>query len=107
MIYSKNMYIGGQLDEGRSRVEVIANEKTQANDCGDGGLTTYVFTGDLARTERYAAALRYGEVQINGVKYDIDLPHGGMGQSVIGHDCSHLALHDYLTIKRISRAIAA
>ena len=60
---------------------------------------------DLAKAERYAAGLRYGEVQINGVKYDIDLPHGGIGQSGIGHDCSHLALHDYLVLKRITRAL--
>ncbi len=77
----------------------------QANDCEEGGLTAYVFTQDLARAERYAAGLRYGEVQINGVKYDIDLPHGGIGQSGIGHDCSHLALQDYLHIKRITRAL--
>ncbi len=79
----------------------------KANDCEDGGLTAYVFTRDLARAERYARTLRYGEVQINGVKYDIDLPHGGVGQSGIGHDCSYLALHDYLSIKRITRAIGA
>ncbi len=79
----------------------------RANDCDDGGLTAYVFSGDIGKAERYAAALRYGEVQINGVKYDIDLPHGGIGQSGIGHDCSYLALHDYLAIKRITRAIAA
>lgn len=77
----------------------------QANDCDDGGLTAYVFTRDLAKAERYAADLRYGEIQINGVKYDIDLPHGGIGQSGIGHDCSHLALHDYLVLKRITRAL--
>lgn len=77
----------------------------KANDCEDGGLTAYVFTRDIARAERYAHALRYGEVQINGVKYDIDLPHGGIGQSGIGHDCSYLALHDYLSIKRITRAL--
>lgn len=76
-----------------------------ANDCGEGGLTAYVFTRDLARAEHYAAELRYGEIQINGVKYDIDLPHGGIGQSGIGHDCSSLALHDYLVQKRITRAL--
>lgn len=77
----------------------------KANDCGEGGLTAYVFTRDLAKAEACAAALRYGEVQINGVKYDIDLPHGGIGQSGIGHDCSALALDDYLTAKRITRAL--
>jgi len=39
------------------------------------------------------------------VKYDIDLPHGGIGQAGIGHDCSALALHDYLVQKRITRAL--
>lgn len=76
-----------------------------ANDGEEGGLTAYVFSRDIGKAERYAAGLRYGEVQINGVKYDIDLPHGGIGQSGIGHDCSYLALHDYLVIKRITRAL--
>ncbi|MBX3582825.1 MAG: NAD-dependent succinate-semialdehyde dehydrogenase [Rhizobiaceae bacterium] len=86
----------------------FANEERlleMANDCGDGGLTAYLFTRDLARAEAWAARLRYGEVQINGVKYDIDLPHGGIGQSGIGHDCSALALRDYLVLKRITRAL--
>ncbi len=76
-----------------------------ANDCEEGGLTAYIFTRDLTRAEHFAAQLRYGEIQINGVKYDIDLPHGGIGQSGIGHDCSALALHDYLVQKRITRAL--
>ena len=76
-----------------------------ANDCEEGGLTAYIFTRDLARAEHFSARLRYGEIQINGVKYDIDLPHGGIGQSGIGHDCSALALHDYLVQKRITRAL--
>ncbi|WP_299641506.1 aldehyde dehydrogenase family protein [uncultured Ruegeria sp.] len=76
-----------------------------ANDCEEGGLTAYLFTQDQARSDHYAARLRYGEIQINGVKYDIDLPHGGIGQSGIGHDCSGLALQDYLVKKRITRAL--
>ena len=75
-----------------------------ANDCDEGGLTAYVFTSDQTRAEYYASKLRYGEIQINGVKYDIDLPHGGIGQSGIGHDCSSLALMDYLVQKRITSA---
>jgi succinate-semialdehyde dehydrogenase/glutarate-semialdehyde dehydrogenase len=78
-----------------------------ANDCEQGGLTAYLFTRNLSRAEHYAAHLHYGEIQINGVKYDIDLPHGGIGQSGIGHDCSNLALHEYLVQKRITRALDA
>ena len=77
-----------------------------ANDCEEGGLTAYVSSPAIwlvpnATQQR----LRYGEIQINGVKYDIDLPHGGIGQSGIGHDCSALALHDYLVQKRITRSL--
>lgn len=78
--------------------------KRMANDGGEGGLTAYVFTADRARADYWAAELRYGEVHINGVKYGIDLPHGGIGQSGIGHDCSTLSLDDYLVVKRISTA---
>lgn len=73
----------------------------------DAGLTAYVFTKDVGKAERCAARLRFGEVQINGIKYGIDLPHGGIKQSGIGCDCSHLALNDYLAPKRISRSLAA
>ena len=50
-------------------------------------------------------SIECGEVQVNGVKYGINLPHGGMKDSGLGHDCSHLALEDYLYIKRISIAL--
>ncbi|MEM7047347.1 MAG: NAD-dependent succinate-semialdehyde dehydrogenase [Pseudomonadota bacterium] len=71
------------------------------------GLTAYVFSRDLDKAQRCARRLRFGEIQINGVKYAIDLPHGGMKQSGMGYDCSHLALDDYLTLKRVSRALTA
>ncbi|MBR9912752.1 MAG: aldehyde dehydrogenase family protein [Gammaproteobacteria bacterium] len=76
----------------------------QANDT-EAGLTAYVFSRDLQKTERCAARLRFGEIQINGVKYGMDLPHCGLNQSGVGVDGSHLALDEYLTPKRISRAL--
>jgi succinate-semialdehyde dehydrogenase/glutarate-semialdehyde dehydrogenase len=76
----------------------------QAN-ATDAGLTAYVFTSDADTAERCSRRLRFGEVQINGVKYAIDLPHGGIKQSGLGHDCSYLALNDYLAPKRVTRAL--
>jgi succinate-semialdehyde dehydrogenase/glutarate-semialdehyde dehydrogenase len=70
------------------------------------GLASYIFTNNHKRIERFSEELEFGEVQINGVKYAIYLPHGGIKNSGIGHDCSHLALEDYLIKKRISNAIS-
>lgn len=69
------------------------------------GLASYIFTNNHKRIERFTEELEFGEIQINGVKYAIYLPHGGIKNSGIGHDCSHLALDDYLVKKRISIAI--
>lgn len=66
------------------------------------GLASYLFTNDLQRVERFSRQLQFGEVQVNGVKYAIYLPHGGIKNSGIGHDCSHLALEDYLVKKRVT-----
>lgn len=85
----------------------FANEEEAlrlANDT-DAGLTAYVFTKDSEKAARCAKKLRFGEVQINGVKYGIYLPHIGIKQSGIGCDCSHLALEDYLVPKRVTEAI--
>lgn len=75
----------------------------RANDT-DAGLTAYVFTKNQNLADRCARKLRFGEVQINGVKYAIHLPHCGIKQSGIGADCSPIALDEYLAPKRISRA---
>ena len=70
------------------------------------GLASYIFTNNQERIERFTDELEFGEVQINGVKYAIYLPHGGIKNSGIGHDCSHLALEDYLIKKRVSKALS-
>ena len=71
----------------------------------DYGLASYIFTTNEERINFFSENLEFGEVQVNGIKYAIYLPHGGIKESGIGHDCSHLALHDYLTKKRISIAL--
>ncbi len=78
----------------------------RANDT-DAGLTAYVFTQDTYLAEDFAQKLRFGEIQINGVKYAIHLPHCGIKQSGVGADCSPIALEEYLAPKRVSRAIGA
>ena len=69
------------------------------------GLASYIFTDSNERIHYFSEQLAFGEVQVNGVKYAIYLPHGGIKNSGIGHDCSHLALEDYLVKKRISIAL--
>ena len=69
------------------------------------GLASYIFTNNHKRIEHFTEELEFGEIQINGVKYSIYLPHGGIKNSGIGHDCSHLALDDYLVKKRVSTAL--
>ena len=81
--------------------EVIA----MANDC-EVGLSSYLFTRDLNRVQRVSSALEVGEVHVNGLKYSIYLPHGGVKNSGLGHDCSHLALDTYLERKRITISLS-
>ena len=64
------------------------------------GLASYIFTNNHQRIQRFTEDLQFGEIQINGVKYSIYLPHGGIKNSGLGHDCSHLALNDYLIKKK-------
>lgn len=68
------------------------------------GLTAYLFSDSLDRVHRLASELRFGEVQVNGVRYGVGLPHGGIKQSGMGHDASRHAFDDYLTRKRITVA---
>ncbi len=69
------------------------------------GLVAYLYTRDVSRCQRVAERLEFGEIQVNGFKYSIYLPHGGVKESGLGKDCSHLALDDYLVKKRITIAV--
>lgn len=72
-----------------------------ANDC-EVGLSSYIYTSDVNRVHKFSKELEVGEVHVNGFKYAIYLPHGGVKESGLGYDCSHLALDDYLEKKRIT-----
>ena len=69
------------------------------------GLASYVFSKNEETLNYFSEKLEFGEVQLNGVKYDIYLPHGGIKNSGIGVDCSTYALDDYLIKKRVSKAL--
>ena len=71
----------------------------------DAGLASYVYSKSEAVLAYCTERLEFGEVQLNGVKYDIYLPHGGIKNSGIGVDCSTYALDDYLIKKRVSKAL--
>ena len=69
------------------------------------GLAAYVYTSDLAKGLRVPEQLRFGNVSVNGPKYEVYLPHGGTKESGIGKDCSHLSLDEYYYVKRVSIAL--
>lgn len=69
------------------------------------GLASYVFTQNDELADEVAMELEFGEVQQNGVKYDINLPHLGVKNSGISMDCSKYALDDYLVLKRVSKKL--
>ncbi len=73
----------------------------KANDT-EAGLVAYIYSKNMYRIQRLSEQLEFGEVQINGFKYAIYLPHGGIKESGIGKDCSQYALDDYLIRKRVS-----
>lgn len=71
----------------------------------DAGLASYVFSRDKEKLTYFSKNLEFGEVHLNGVKFDIYLPHGGIKNSGIGVDCSKYALDDYLIRKRVTEAV--
>lgn len=66
------------------------------------GLTAYLFTHNQAEITRLTRGIRSGTVCVNKPHYTVALPHGGVGESGNGKDCSHYSLEEYYYIKRIS-----
>ncbi len=66
------------------------------------GLAGGVFTADLQRAHRVAAALKAGVVWINHYNLTpIEMPFGGVGQSGIGRENSRRALDHYTQLKSV------
>ncbi len=66
------------------------------------GLTNYVQTGDPARANRMARALRSGMVEMNGQPRAAGSPFGGMKQSGNGREGGIFGIEDFLEIKAVS-----
>jgi aldehyde dehydrogenase (NAD+) len=66
------------------------------------GLTNYVQTGDPARANRLARALRSGMVEMNGQSRGAGSPFGGMKQSGHGREGGKWGIEDFLEVKSVS-----
>lgn len=73
----------------------------------EAGLASYVYSQDEATLNFFTEHLEFGEIHLNGLKFDIYLPHGGIKNSGISVDCSAFALDDYLIRKRVTKALEA
>lgn len=66
------------------------------------GLSAGVFTSDVGRAHRIAAALHAGQIQVN--RYSgagVEVPFGGYGESGIGREKGIEALHHYSQVKSV------
>jgi betaine-aldehyde dehydrogenase len=74
----------------------IANDTTY-------GLAGAVWSGDPARAEKVARALRTGQVDINGGAFNPSAPFGGYKQSGIGRERGKYGLEEFVETKSMQR----
>jgi acyl-CoA reductase-like NAD-dependent aldehyde dehydrogenase len=70
------------------------------------GLAGYLFTSDLKRAHRVAAALEAGAVGINGAGVQVGAPMGGVKQSGFGTMGGRFGLEDFLRPKNVYISLA-
>ena len=66
------------------------------------GLTNYVQSGDGARRNRLARALRSGMVEMNGESRGAGAPFGGVGASGRAREGGHWGIEEFCEVKSIS-----
>ncbi|MGZ5965911.1 MAG: NAD-dependent succinate-semialdehyde dehydrogenase [Caulobacteraceae bacterium] len=82
----------------RTEAEVVA----LAN-ASEYGLASYIFTQDLDRTMRVAAAIEAGMVGVNvGLMSNASNPFGGVKQSGFGREGSIFGIDEYLQVKAVT-----
>jgi succinate-semialdehyde dehydrogenase/glutarate-semialdehyde dehydrogenase len=71
------------------------------------GLAAYAYTADAGRQWRLTEALEYGMVGINTGLISTEVaPFGGVKESGLGREGSHLGMDDYLDVKLACIAVS-
>ena len=65
------------------------------------GLIASIWTSDVARAHRVAAAIDAGQVSVNGGLLGIEVPFGGYKNSGIGREKGFDALYEYTQVKTV------
>ena len=65
------------------------------------GLTAYVWSHNADEITKYARALRFGTISVNGGCDGVHMPHGGIKESGVGKDGGRWSMEEYYYAKGI------